>query len=155
MKYIFLILCFASPALAEQVRLPDDSNKLYVSVFAGDAKQAKVFVARHPEIARYAAGNHYNVYVKSDPLFVRFAAHVQIPCAIVQTADGSVTWSSCPLRRCPKPVDVDVKINQPEPEPEPEPQPVDEPVSPWLYVGLAAAGLAAGAGMKFYQELKA
>lgn len=168
MKFMFALIAFmamASVADAQRVNLPDDSNKLTVTVFANSTAEASAFLNRHPEISRYRAGNHYNVYTQSNPMTkARFGDQTHMS-AYVSTSNGRTVITakdtSCILRKwrqnhCePQKQEVDQsKIEQDEvPTDEPAP-PVDE-VNAWLLVGLAALGLAIGVGGSVYNEIKA
>lgn len=154
MKKLFALFCLlltpTVSAAEKQVPMPADGDKLYVSLYVASSDQVPVLDA---QVKQYKAGNHYNVYKQSDPMYKSRFAGVPVPSAFVQKADGTVIFATCPWRK-PKP--------QPKPEPD-EPATPDEPVtpepdnspSPWLYLGVVGIGLAVGAGSKFVQEMKA
>jgi len=152
MKQLFLMFVFAASSLTaaeKRVPMPADSGKLYVSLYVADQSQVP---ALNEKVASYRAGNHYNVYLQSNPMFSARFAGVPVPSAFVQKSDGTVVYASCPWRK-PKPEPV-----TPEPEPVVEPTPPYEPAAPAselpLYLGIVGVGLAVGAGSKFVQELK-
>lgn len=145
----------ALPEAEKRVNLPNDANKLYVSLYVQNDAQADRLIAQHPQIAKYKPGSHFRVYYSNDALTKARWAGVQLPSAWVQTRQGEVIWASCNwrlFRRDKAQPDDEVVIDEEldeEQEEAPEPGP-----SPWIILGLAALGLAAGAGSKLYQELK-
>jgi hypothetical protein len=147
---------------AEQVTIPNDGTKLYISLYVNNDSEIKLLLSKHPEISRYAIGNHYNVYKKSNPLTKSRFANILAPSAFVQKANGAVIWASdrnciLPWRQNHRNKDEQKEepIKEEDQKEEPVPvAPVEEPMNPLVYVGLAAAGLAFGVGSKFYQELK-
>lgn len=98
MKSILAILlcavCGCAAATEKQVRLPNDSGKLYVSIYASTPAQVAKLTATYPQINHYKAGNHVNVYYKSNPMYKARFAHVSVPCAYVQMKNGEVLWTS-------------------------------------------------------------
>lgn len=156
------IKCGGTCKCETKVDLPADAGKLYVSIYVENDSQLQTLIHQYPEIAKYRQGNHYNVYKKGSTIAATRFKNAPTPSAFVQKADGTVVWSSTSGRRdcCPwkdkkasPPPDEDQK-DQDQSEPTPTPVPVDDSPNTWWLLGLAAAGLAAGAGSKFVEELK-
>lgn len=169
MKTLLIILALITPAIAaeKRVKLPADSQKLYVSLYVENNTQFRNLIETYPQIAQYRQGNHFNVYKKGQPFTETRFKNVVPPVAYVQKADGSIIWTSteawCPFkfwkkRRTPDKVPDEVPVDDEyvdEDEIDIEiPAPVDPGPAPFLLLAIAALGLAAGAGSKFVEELK-
>lgn len=151
--------CKCDASAEERVSLPNDGEKLFVTVFAHDEHEAKVFLANNPGIYQYKAGNHYNLYTPSNTLMLERFHNPPMPSGIVQYASGEVILTSnCPLlKRLRK--DQDQKKEADPIKEDDEEQGEEEPSSPlqpspWLYLGLAVLSVAGGAGTKLYEEIK-
>lgn len=156
MKYLLSLLACMICLSAVKVNIPDDENKLTVTVFAHDQAEAKTFSQC---VASYIPGNHYNVYTPSNQFFKTRFANATLPSAYVQDSNGNTIWSStptssCPLRRWDRQPVEEEKAPEPTPEPTPAPPPAPEGPNPLIFVGLGVLGIAVGAGSKFYAEMK-
>lgn len=158
-------------AEARVINLPQDENKLYLSVIGSpsDATFATIqnWFETVPELKSVKAQTHFNaIETTSEMYHSRYASTIKgTPCVRLQTADGTVVYecagrnipmsaqalsnsinTEC-LRRwrrncCPKPQPE--PLPEPEPEPDlnvPAPQPEPAPAFPW---GLLAAVVAGG-----------
>lgn len=160
--------CTCKADTGKRVALPNDANKLTVTVFAKDAAQAKAFLARHPEIRAYKAGNHYNVYTKENSLTKARFGSVSMPSAYVQKPNGTIVasavktngdclfgrWRNRHQEQEQEQEKEEAVVDEDEVVEEETPAPADES-NPWLLVGLAVLAVVGGVGSQFYEELKA
>lgn len=147
------------PKVEKQVNIPNDASRLYVSVYAANKDQANKILADSTVQAYKARGAHVNVYYKSDSMYKARFVGTPVPSAYVQNASGDVIWAygkNCPWRnRHKEEVQPDQDQADEDQADHEEAPPADPQPSPWVVLAVAAAGLAAGAGSKFVQELKA
>ena len=178
-SFLFLVLfAFASQTQAQEIRPPQDADRIYVTVFGTKGE------ARFEAVKGWFAGSlknttnhvHFNAFNTEHTMFKeRYAKTVgDLPCIRVQDAHGKVLYQAsdknlptqealaailkspgiknCPWRNDSKP-DV-----EPEPDPEPdvvpdkvpdtEPEPSGLPGYVYLLVALVAGGLAASKKFK-------
>jgi hypothetical protein len=126
------------------IDLPQDGNKLYVTVIgdSADSKTQKVvgWFSTNPELRNIRAKTHFNVIPTKTELFRdRYAATVaETPCIRVQDADGVVLYQ-CSGDKVPYSAEATAKAintqcwerwrqrHQPKPIVEPAPVPAPEP----------------------------
>lgn len=148
----------------ERVALPNDASKLTVTVFAKDAASAKAFLAQHPEINKYRAGNHFNLYTSKNVLTKTRYGNPPMPSAYVQRASGAIVaathntnclfhrWRNRDNQNQDKQADEEQSIDE-ESDSEVTPPPADDGPNAWVLVGLGILAVVLGAGSKFYEEM--